>query len=672
MDAANVFELKSLDNLRRLHTDDLKDKTISFPHSLPVSKRSKYGDSEWHLKDLDNARHVTINESKTRIEWHLYALPPAIIDDLKRLAVLCLYATVCGKTNKAHKPNTVTTRIKGLARFLSVVFQDSILKKASGKTVSPIRNLSDIGYKQMRNTAAEYDQLGDEIKIALYNLGKPEVRQFLHSDPNSYDWNEHDVNNLAFKKNSKTKSERDWKDKTLPNSFFRFITKEAVKDVATALTVFGERLIDKPAESSIDTKIVEKFADGEEILNAYAEIRRLDIERSASLSARSDGSKVQNCTFVERKEFKEKFGVSTGEFHDWWITVRSSAQIVILQYIGFRQSESLSLKFDHALPKGKKLISKSGNIWVINGTVIKHKDNALPTDHDQWVAIPIVRDAIAVLEKLNVITDKSYVFSSSQNRGKSEDRGKTYNRDTLDTPYSAGGFNIALNSWLKKKDVDSEWAHWNLNAKQFRHSIANQLARAELGLEFITYQMKHMVHALNEMPSDVTLGYGGVGDMAQQNALNAARYEAVRNLYHPDNPLAGGMADEFRISRNAHFKGAMADGFSEDEYFSILAGQGIPFINVGGGYCSGRKYVQYSDGSKSNAACIGHFECSPAKCANSLVTKAHVPVWIDMYKSNLKNADDPELFYARESFLERANDAKKVLEELDVDTETLL
>ena len=181
--------------------------------------------------------------------------------------------------------------------------------------------------------------------------------------------------------------------------------------------------------------------------------------------------------------------------------------------------------------------------------------------------------------------------------------------------------------------------------------------------------MKHTMHALSDMPSDVTLGYGGVGDVYQQNALTAAKHEAVRNLYHPSSPLAGGMAEEFKAARNAHFKGAMASGLNEDDYFSMLADQGVPFISVGGGYCSGRKYVQYSDGSKNHPACVGSYECTPSNCPNAIVTKAHVPVWVTMYQGNLKNANDPHLFYARDSFLERANDAKDVLKILGVRVE---
>lgn len=127
---------------------------------------------------------------------------------------------------------------------------------------------------------------------------------------------------------------------------------------------------------------------------------------------------------------------------------------------------------------------------------------------------------------LNVILNKSYVFSSSQVRGKSKDGGKTYDRDLSDTPYSPSGFSQALNQWKKEKDVEGDWEYWNFNIKQFRYSVANQLARAELGLELITYQMKHMVQALSDMPSEVTLGYGGVGETMHCEQLKMKRYGA--------------------------------------------------------------------------------------------------------------------------------------------------
>lgn len=103
----------------------------------------------------------------------------------------------------------------------------------------------------------------------------------------------------------------------------------------------------------------------------------------------------------------------------------------------------------------------------------------------------------------------------------------------------------------------------------------------------------------------------------------------------------------------------MAAGYTMDEIKQHLIDVGSPFVNVGLGYCSGRK-VRPGDNQKP--PCIGSLKCNPVRCQNAVVTPEHLPQWKRVYEENKKMSEDPVFFYAQDQFRLAAEEAKQVID----------
>ena len=133
-------------------------------------------------------------------------------------------------------------------------------------------------------------------------------------------------------------------------------------------------------------------------------------------------------------------------------------------------------------------------------------------------------------------------------------------------PFSLNGVTGGINNYLAEIDISQRWKSWHINVHQLKHTLANQLARADVGLVFIAKQMKHLHTALNMLPPDVTMYYGNIGVLTQQQAMQSpyANLEAAKELYSSDCPVAGGGAEEFKRRRKTYFEGLSANGWTVD------------------------------------------------------------------------------------------------------------
>ena len=220
-----------------------------------------------------------------------------------------------------------------------------------------------------------------------------------------------------------------------------------------------------------------------------------------------------------------------------------------------------------------------------------------------------------------------------------------------------------MTCYLHETDTSGRWTEWHINAHQLRHTLAHQLARADVGLIFIAHQMKHLHTALHALPPDVTMMYGNVGDLVTQRALHSesAYLEASKELYGPDRPVAGGGADAFIARRKAYFEGMAAQGWTVDDVLENLAKQGLPFASVGIGYCGGRRDTLLKDGRKERPPCIGSLQCNPNVCSQAVITKTHEPAWRKILVQNRNLAADPRMAHAREPLLAAMKSAEQVL-----------
>jgi hypothetical protein len=294
------------------------------------------------------------------------------------------------------------------------------------------------------------------------------------------------------------------------------------------------------------------------------------------------------------------------------------------------------------------------------GTHVKHEALDAKQGNDLWPAIPIIRDAVACLEQISKITLNPYLLSGSE----------TVPLGITPQPLSPVGFTWAMTIYLREVDTSSRWADWHLHPHLLRHTLANQLARADVGLIFIAHQMKHLHTALHALPPDVTMMYGNVGELATQRALHSesAYLEAAKELYSPDRPVAGGGAEAFIARRKVYFEGMVADGWTIDELLENLAKQGLPFASVGIGYCGGRRDTLLKDGTKELPPCIGSLQCNPIVCSQAVITKTHEPAWQKILAQNRSLAADQRMVHAKEPLIAAMKAAEQVLAKLNLES----
>src|SRR5690606_30399394 len=127
------------------------------------------------------------------------------------------------------------------------------------------------------------------------------------------------------------------------------------------------------------------------------------------------------------------------------------------------------------------------DVYLLKGTVIKNKSDLLPTDIDEWVAIPIVRDAVEVLELFQRFTYNSYIVSPL----------RTVYLNQKDLPMSPNAISEALNLYLvvsKERNVAlhkyANQPEHKITIHRLRHTLARQLIRGRLGLPYISYHLK--------------------------------------------------------------------------------------------------------------------------------------------------------------------------------------
>ncbi len=148
-------------------------------------------------------------------------------------------------------------------------------------------------------------------------------------------------------------------------------------------------------------------------------------------------------------------------------------------------------------------------------------------------------------------------------------------------------------------------------------------------------------------------------------AMQTANQEVVYATYHPDSPVAGPDADNFKKRRKEFFTGWLAAGISVEDVLNDLASKGLPFVDVGLGNCGGRKKIEQIDGSSVDPPCIGQLKCNPMQCKNAVITKMHLPIWRKMLEENLKRLNDPLMAHARPEIERHIVEARNVLQSLD-------
>nr|WP_315429425.1 hypothetical protein [uncultured Albidiferax sp.] len=634
----------------------------SFPGpKQPISARSLFRDWKWDFRDAEKGRLTSVSDSRMIIDWARYLEPPSEADDGHEKAYLSRMVTAeirlvaffyyhapgnfgAKQRSARTKPNTLTGIIRSLVVLFSEIdelreqYHNALvaLRLSPGRFVK-LRSLSEVCLEDLRDVVAESKRVdGRSLKRGLDIICSPLFRGRFAGE---LQWNKEDLTTLEFRYPQERANLR----RNMPDELFRFLSDTASEDVTGFLQFLGRSPADQSSPPNIPNSLRD-ISNGEACFDCYVEIR--DRDRAA---AHRRGKKIADSKTL-RDRLRNHFGVSPIDVFTYLLRVRNAALTVVGLYTGARWSDYSSfvkgcIQIRHGHP-------------VLVGTLVKGQDVDAPEQEDIWPAIPILLDAVACLEELSRVTHNPYLFSASD----------TVPIGAAPLPLSVVGFTTAINDYLSNCDVNGDWAAWRINPHQLRHTLANQLAKADVGTVFISYQLKHLYTALASLPADVTLGYGNLAQQRMDRAVaqTEANMAAARALFHPDAPVAGGGATEFRKRRKVYFEGKAAAGWSIDETIQVLAGAGMPFVSVGPGYCGGVREETLKDGSTRAPPCIGDLQCNPGECQQAVVTLTHKRHWERIVEKNEEMATDPRLQHAKENFEKAIRTGRKVLADLAV------
>lgn len=612
--------------------------------STQVSAFSVFGDVTWQLHDPENERLRAYNPSECNIIWagrgaegSYLRLPEGMVNLLKLFAFLYLRAPALvirrSKRSGENHPVTVASLLDALQSFFELLYEKS---RIDGGSLPPVRSFVDITPRHIRATLAGVSGRTRDLKRGLLAMTSHALEIACGSP--AVGWTASDIENISFKA---PKSRTDYQ-RVFPNAMFRLVSNAATDDLVGFLSFIGEQ----PVSSSAG-HIPEPFAGiancGSAVFQAYVSYRQVS---TAYVRERETAREYGEGRDAKREEL-ERYGVTAEQVLKYITRVRDAACSLIALYTGARYTELTGFKAG--------CLRQIAGMWFLVGTEIKQEDLQRPLDSDLWPAIPAIRDAVRCLEVLQEVTRNRFLICSLWTARPGGDR-----------PYSVNGLTHALDRYLRIVDTTGAWDDVIVSPHRCRHTLAHQLARADVGLVFIAYQMKHLHSALKAVPPQVTLMYGGISDLKMERAVEASnhQYELAKALYDPDSPIAGGGADEFKERRKQYFEGMMASGRSKEDIILGLAKTGVGLSSVGMGFCSGRRELRLKDGTTEKPPCVGSLQCSPEFCKNALITKLHEPLWRKVETQNLELADRKDMQYAREELLRKVKIARGVLAEL--------
>ncbi|MDO9437709.1 hypothetical protein [Hydrogenophaga sp.] len=641
------------------------------PRDFRLSKHSVYQDDKWALSDDSNVRLKGHSEAKLSVDWSTYRfdrethesslnnviakshldarVSDGIVEDIRLLTFVQLeMPSVFGKRGlqiQRSKPPTVVSMARALVVLFSVVDTvraERVTAVAASLPYTPLQSVSEISFQDLESALKKYPFVdGRLLERALRAFASPVLRGKFSGA--SVQWTEGDIGNLTFPKPTPRDSES-----VMPDAMFRMLSNTASKDVACFLSALQLHRYDQTVPVQLSGLLPREIILAE-AWEDYVAIRNDDRDYTAKLGRKS--ARTAN----RRKDFTREHGISNDDFFTYISDLQRGCMMLIGLYTGGRFSDFTSfvagcIEEVHGMP-------------MLVGTMAKHRPLNAPVGEDIWPAIPILRDAVTCLEEISRVTFNPYLVSSTYTVAIGE----------KPQPLSISGFRNGLTLYLQSADADNRWSDWVISPHQLRHTLAHKLAQADVGIVYISYQLKHLYTALAGLPADVTLGYGNIGEqkLARAMAVKDLSREAANALFNPDSPIAGGGAKEFRQRRKVYFDGRVAEGWTQDEIIDQLAACGSPFVNVGPGYCGGVREEELADGTKRPPPCIGNLQCNTGDCDNAVVTQIHLSQWKDIVVKNKELASDPRLAHAADNFKAAITTGERVLRDLGVNSATL-
>lgn len=643
---------------------------------MSVSLRSKFGDSFWDF-NLDNPDAPrNLRGSAQYIDFNQFSnIPPLIIMEFKAAFLSYFWIPQELGISAGKSSFKVYSVIRVFKRGLS--FVDALYAECSEKYGRAFVNdnffgLKDIEVEHYKKVSAEFKNTYEgSIDTFFTVVRSPVLAQRVFGGQVPFV----DLANLPWKNLGSRKSDAKEKPRlVLPNSVFEKASLLASLNVVDFLDALGEEVIDKQS-------LLRRNEKGHNLAQMYSLSRRnYDLYVINRLRyADYHSSQIIDNLFEVLPEFWSRYipnqlvergtakkmaeGVLDKEFLEYIMYIQESLCYIIAQYTGMRPSELSEVLVDTC-------ISKVNECYVIGSHVLKNQDKFSKLFDDWWVAIPIVRDAINAAKILARITQNRYVFSGMNVTA------------LTDTPIAHGS--VGLSDMMSRffgrfLDSDSlERLLENYSPYTLRHTLAYQLFRADVGLPFISHQLKHFKETIggidpNKSFSAVTLGYGEIGlqltagkskaSPTAQSLHREAALEAIKAQFDPNGNYAGVHAEKHLEGVQKFFQGYIEAGYTKEEIFEQMAEQGFGIINVGTGFCYGNETEEFDD----NVPCLGSLRCNPVRCQNAIVTKVHLGKWREVRDQNRKALNSPASIYNREQILASIEEAESVLLHLGED-----
>ena len=628
-------------------------------NDIKVTKLSRFSSFEWdYNNDYVNAP-ANVQGAKLKLNFSKYKnIPKFIIVELK-----CLMHVIYlnpknfrrGKRTKSTiKANSLISQFKGGLRFL-----DSLFKKLNqdGKEYVQFRytSLSDIIQSDLVEAAFEFKySYSKAMQSFFYYLKHVNAKKVLGYQLTV------DFEDLTWKiveekkKNPKIifDNESLWKQVSFAsNSITHFLLSigESPKDESSV----------KLLNACMQKQEQNQFHISKDLLDAYTVLRlsnkgykQVYIQSVCKIPSflKHHNGKLYSPSIVRREILKHHPEVT--EFNDIRVKLNEiyySACYIIGQFTGMRPSALAEITLDSCL------VSEDG-IQLLISDDKKGQVLNLGLFDDKWVAIPIMEDAIKAASIIAKLRNRNYLYSSAD----------TLRPGELEKPMTSTSIAELTASLVKVatgKNID------NVKPYVMRDTLAYQLFRADLGLPFISFHLKHFVNQVDRYrtigaTTDVTLSYGDIGThLTGKNAgmtlKHMAEVEVIENSMDPDGTYLGKKGKEHSYRVQKAFEGYMAAGYSKEEVFDAMAKQGVAIINMGTGFCYGG--VEDFDES---LPCIGGLRCNPIRCKNAIVTKLNAPKWREVYVANKALIGKVGYEDRQEQILEAVKEAKAVLIEL--------
>lgn len=632
-------------------------KYLTSLNDIKVTRQSKFSDPEWDYNNDEVNAPANVQGAKLRLNFANYTnVPRFIVVELKCLMHI-IYLNPKKfrrgyRTKTTIKANTLIVQFKGGLRFLDFLFEN-LNKNGKEYVQARYTSLGDILQSEFAEASLDFGYLYSKpMQSFFYYLKHVSTYEIfgykITVDFEALDWKVIDKAKIC----AKTIFDNDslWKQVSYAsNSITKFLSNigEEPKDKSSV------NLLNATARKQSRLRISKNLLDvytisrlrskgyDQSYMELICEIPDFLKDHTGRLFSRT----------IIRREILSHFPEIT-QFNEIRVQLNDvyyCACYIIGQFTGMRPSALAEITLDSCL------VNEDG-IQLIIADDKKGQTLNLGLFDDKWVAIPIMEDAIRAARFIAKSKARNYLFSNvdTLRPGESEKKmiSNSISEFTANVVRAATGMNI-----------------YKIKPYVMRDTLAYQLFRADLGLPYISFHLKHLVNQVNSYrtigaTSDVTLSYGDIGThLTGRNTgrklQHMAEIEVVKSLMDPEGTYLGKKGKEHSYRVKKAFEGYMAAGYSKEEVFEAMAKQGLAVVNMGTGFCYGG--VEDFDES---LPCIGSLRCNPIRCKNAIVTKLNAPKWREIYVANRALIGKAGYEDRQEQILEAVREAKAVLADL--------